>query len=44
MGDEWNRQKHYVTADAEIDGENWVTVEREIIIENWVRKQSHCRP
>jgi len=36
MGDAWNRQKHYVTADAEVVGEIWVTLEREIIIENWV--------
>jgi hypothetical protein len=35
-GDAWNRQKHYVNANAEVVGENWVTVEREIIIENWV--------
>jgi len=36
MGVVWNRQKHYVIADAEIVGVNWVNVEREIIIENWV--------
>jgi len=35
-GDAWNRQKHYVNADAEVVGEIWVTLEREIIIENWV--------
>jgi hypothetical protein len=34
MGDARNRQKHDVTTDAEIVGENWVTVEKEIIIEN----------
>jgi hypothetical protein len=33
-GDVWNHQKHYVTADAEIVGENKVTIEQEIIIEN----------
>jgi hypothetical protein len=31
-GDIWNRPKHYVTADAEIVGENKVTIEQEIII------------
>jgi hypothetical protein len=36
MGDARNHQKHDVTTDAEIVGENWVTVEKEIIIENWV--------
>jgi hypothetical protein len=36
MGNAWNRQKQYVTADAEIVCENWVIVEQEIIIENWV--------
>jgi hypothetical protein len=36
MADAWNRKKQYVTADAEIVGENWVIVEQEIIIENWV--------
>jgi hypothetical protein len=33
MADAWNYQKHYVTADPQIDGENRVTLDLEIVNE-----------
>jgi hypothetical protein len=33
MADTWNSEKHYVTIDPQIDGENKLTVELEIINE-----------
>jgi hypothetical protein len=46
MADEWNCQKRFFTADAEIVSKNWVnwvTVEWEIIIENWVANDAWNR-
>jgi hypothetical protein len=33
MADAWNYQKHYVTADPQIGGENRVTLDLEIVNE-----------